>query len=62
MKAPIILIVIVVSILIGMDGLYVVNEAEQAIITQFGRFLLAWMASTWLTKRSRRSSPSSASR
>lgn len=37
MKAPIILIVIVVSILIGMDGLYVVNEAEQAIITQFGK-------------------------
>ena len=37
MKAPIILVVIVVSILIGMDGLYVVNEAEQAIITQFGK-------------------------
>ena len=37
MKAPIILIVIVALIMVGMDGLYVVNEAEQAIITQFGK-------------------------
>ena len=37
MKAPIILIVIVALIMVGIDGLYVVNEAEQAIITQFGK-------------------------
>ncbi len=37
MKAPIILVVIVAAILIGMNGLYVVNEAEQTIITQFGK-------------------------
>jgi membrane protease subunit HflC len=37
MKAPIILIVIVALIMVGMNGLYVVNEAEQAIITQFGK-------------------------
>jgi membrane protease subunit HflC len=37
MKAPVILILIVAVLFIGMDGLYVVNEAEQAIITQFGK-------------------------
>jgi membrane protease subunit HflC len=37
MKAPIILIVIVALIIVGMNGLYVVNEAEQAIVTQFGK-------------------------
>ncbi|MGK2944613.1 MAG: protease modulator HflC, partial [Desulfuromonadales bacterium] len=37
MKAPVILILIVAVIFIGMDGLYVVNEAEQAILTQFGK-------------------------
>ncbi len=37
MKTPIILIVIVALVLVGMDGLYVVNEAEQTIITQFGK-------------------------
>ncbi len=37
MKAPVILILIVAVLFIGMDGLYVVNEAEQAILTQFGK-------------------------
>jgi membrane protease subunit HflC len=37
MKAPIILILIVAVMFVGMDGLYVVNEAEQAILTQFGK-------------------------
>jgi membrane protease subunit HflC len=37
MKTPIILILIVAVMLVGMDGLYVVNEAEQAILTQFGK-------------------------
>jgi membrane protease subunit HflC len=37
MKAPVILVLIVAVLFIGMDGLYVVNEAEQAIITQFGK-------------------------
>lgn len=37
MKAPIIIVLIVAVMLVGMDGLYVVNEAEQAIVTQFGK-------------------------
>ncbi|MCK4623247.1 MAG: protease modulator HflC [Desulfuromonadales bacterium] len=37
MRAPIIFIVIVAAMLIGRGGLYVVNEAEQAIVTQFGK-------------------------
>jgi len=37
MKAPIILVLIVAVLFVGMDGLYVVNEAEQAIVTQFGK-------------------------
>jgi len=37
MKAPIILVIIVAVLLVAMDGLYVVNEAEQAIVTQFGK-------------------------
>ncbi|MGK2905757.1 MAG: protease modulator HflC [Desulfuromonadales bacterium] len=37
MKAPVILVLIVAVLFIGMDSLYVVNEAEQAIITQFGK-------------------------
>jgi len=37
MKAPIFLVIIVAVLFIGMDGLYVVNEAEQAILTQFGK-------------------------
>ncbi len=37
MKAPIFFVIIVAVIFIGMDGLYVVNEAEQAIVTQFGK-------------------------
>jgi membrane protease subunit HflC len=37
MKAPIIFVLIVVVIFIGLDGLYVVTEAEQAIVTQFGK-------------------------
>ncbi len=37
MKAPVIIVLIVALVLVGMDGLYVVNEAEQAIVTQFGK-------------------------
>ncbi len=37
MKAPAIIVIIIALLLVGMDGLYVVNEAEQAIVTQFGR-------------------------
>ena len=37
MKAPVIFILIVAVIFIGMDGIFVVNEAEQAIVTQFGK-------------------------
>jgi len=37
MKAPVIVILIVALALVGLDGLYVVNEAEQAILTQFGK-------------------------
>ena len=37
MKSPIILVVIFAVLFVGMDGLYVVNEAEQAVITQFGK-------------------------
>ncbi len=37
MKAPIIIVIIVAVLFVGMDGLYVVNEAEQAIVTQFGK-------------------------
>jgi membrane protease subunit HflC len=37
MKASIILVIIAAVLLVGMDGLYVVNEAEQGIVTQFGK-------------------------
>jgi len=37
MKAPILLVLVVAVLFVGMDGLYVVNEAEQAIVTQFGK-------------------------
>lgn len=37
MKAPILIVLIVAVLFVGMDGLYVVNEAEQAIVTQFGK-------------------------
>jgi membrane protease subunit HflC len=37
MKAPVIVALIFVSILLARGGLYVVNEAEQAIVTQFGK-------------------------
>jgi len=37
MKAPIIIIVLVAALLLGRGGLYVVNEAEQGIVTQFGK-------------------------
>jgi len=37
MKTPVFIVLIVAVIFIGMDGLYVVNEAEQAIVTQFGK-------------------------
>ncbi len=37
MKAPIILVLIIAVLFVGIDGLYVVNEAEQAIVTQFGK-------------------------
>jgi membrane protease subunit HflC len=37
MKVPIFLVLIVAVLFIGMDGLYVINESEQAILTQFGK-------------------------
>jgi len=37
MKAPVIFVLILAVMFVGMDGLYVVNEAEQAIVTQFGK-------------------------
>ena len=37
MKAPVIFFFVIALIFVGMDGLYVVNEAEQAIVTQFGK-------------------------
>jgi membrane protease subunit HflC len=37
MKAPIFIILIVAAIILGRGSLYVVNEAEQAIVTQFGK-------------------------
>ncbi len=37
MKAPIIFVVIAAVVFVGLGGLYVVNEAEQVIITQFGK-------------------------
>ncbi|HEY5674433.1 MAG TPA: protease modulator HflC [Malonomonas sp.] len=37
MKAPVIVALIFVTFLLARGGLYVVNEAEQAIVTQFGK-------------------------
>lgn len=37
MKTPIIVALIFVSVLLARGGLYVVNEAEQVIVTQFGK-------------------------
>lgn len=37
MKTPIIIVIIVAAVLIGRGGFYIVNEAEQAIVTQFGK-------------------------
>jgi membrane protease subunit HflC len=37
MKAPVIFVIIIAVLFVGVDGLYVVNEAEQAIVTQFGK-------------------------
>jgi len=37
MKAPIIIVLFAAVIVAGIGGLYVVNESEQAIITQFGK-------------------------
>ncbi len=37
MKAPVLVVIIIAVLFVGMDGLYVVNEAEQAIVTQFGK-------------------------
>jgi len=37
MKAPIAFFVVIVLMFIGMDGFYVINEAEQGIVTQFGK-------------------------
>ena len=37
MKAPLIIIVVVAAIILGRGSLFVVNEAEQAIVTQFGK-------------------------
>ena len=37
MKAPIAFFIIIALIFVGMDGFYVINEAEQGIVTQFGK-------------------------
>ena len=37
MKAPVIFVIIIAALFVSVDGLYVVNEAEQAIVTQFGK-------------------------
>ncbi len=37
MKKGILLIVVIVAVLLAQNALYVVNEAEQAIVTQFGK-------------------------
>ena len=37
MKNGILIIIIVAALLIGQGGFYIVNEAEQAIVTQFGK-------------------------
>ncbi len=37
MKNGLLIIIIVIVLLIGQGGIYVVNEAEQAIVTQFGK-------------------------
>src|SRR5210317_504124 len=37
MKAPVIFFLVIALVFVGIDGLYVVNEAEQAIVTQFGK-------------------------
>jgi membrane protease subunit HflC len=37
MKKPILIIIFLAAIAIGLNGVYVVNENEQAIVTQFGR-------------------------
>ena len=36
-KAPFLVFLIFLAIFIGRGGLYVINEAEQAIVTQFGK-------------------------
>jgi len=36
-KAPLIIVLIIALVFIGREGIYVVNEAEQAIVTQFGK-------------------------
>ncbi|MCK4501833.1 MAG: protease modulator HflC, partial [Desulfuromonadales bacterium] len=37
MKNGLIIIVVIATIMIAQGGFYVVNEAEQAIVTQFGK-------------------------
>ena len=37
MKAPLIIILIVAAVVVGRGSFFVVNEAEQAIVTQFGK-------------------------
>ncbi len=37
MKAPVLIVVAVIALFLGFNALYVVNEAEQAIVTQFGK-------------------------
>jgi len=37
MKAPVIFFVIIALLFVGMDGFFVINEAEQGIVTQFGK-------------------------
>ena len=37
MKAPILIVVVAIAIFLGFNAMYVVNEAEQIIVTQFGK-------------------------
>lgn len=37
MKAPVLIVVAVIALFLGANAVYVVNEAEQAIVTQFGK-------------------------
>jgi membrane protease subunit HflC len=37
MKAPVLIVVVAIAVFLGFNAMYVVNEAEQIIVTQFGK-------------------------